>query len=87
MDHVVRTESHSSSERCLVAVACLYSAAQTVSVSFQNALFIEKECLLPVPFGECVFGEYEAQLEVWPSRSRAPQYVISFVVALLAGRI
>lgn len=84
----VRAGGHSSAfaDTSLVAVACLYSAAQTVSASFQNALTAKQECLPSVPFGECVFGEHEAQSEVWPRRDRVPQYVIGFAVALLAGR-
>jgi len=71
-------------ERSLIIVTILYTAALTVSTSNQNRLVQKSTCDPLVPFGECLFGEYEGQHQV-ASNITYLQYSISFIVALLAG--
>lgn len=76
-----------ASEPFLTIVTVLYSVSLTVSNSFQNTLIWTTSCEPVVPFGECIDGEYDHQLEVDRSGSMMTmvKLMISFVVAMLAG--
>lgn len=68
-----------TSERAVLLVTALYSASLIVSNSFSG-----HSCLPMVPIGECPSDRIEGLFE---KGSASPlQYVISFVVAFLAGR-
>ncbi|XP_025190902.1 uncharacterized protein LOC112591329 isoform X2 [Melanaphis sacchari] len=73
-----------NSEPYLIIATVLYTTSLTVSTSLENEAYRRKFCQPLIPFGECLVGIYESQLLVY-SDTKILQYLISFVVLLLAG--
>lgn len=67
-----------TSECALILVTSLYTASLFVSAQFRNNYSWIKSCHPFIPFGECIISD-GALKDTWL------QYLISFVVALLAG--
>lgn len=74
-----------SQDPYLIIATVFYTASLTVSTSFQDNLLTRKSCEPLIPFGECLVGVYESQHLVYSSTS-VLQYLISFTVALIAGK-
>lgn len=70
-----------SSEPYLIIATVLYTVSLTVSSTFA----LKSSCEPLIPFGECLVGVYESQYLVH-SNTNVLQYLISFVVVLLAGK-
>lgn len=68
-----------SSEPYLIIATALYTASLTVSST------LKRSCEPVIPFGECLVGVYENQ-HFAHSLTNFLQYLISFVVVLLAGK-
>lgn len=72
----------------LEVVTMLYSVSVSMSAFFQNNLLLRKACNATVPFGECTYGEANAQhvVSVIHSWKAMIQYTVPVVLIVLAGK-